>query len=359
MSERIFTAKGTEVCYVCNLLIPAGSRKSWDRRGKRGDRHFECADVPTPTKTPSTGGLFEQLAKEIGPYIENSIDGLEDQIHEMVQDAVKDALDLIPTQRIEIFSPETKETKTIDGQHQLFATLLKLVTRRKSVYLYGGPGSGKSTAAFAVADALGMQAGYISLSPQASPSVLFGFVDAHGNPVKTEFSRLYTEGGVFCIDEADNANANLLVQLNGALAGKSCAFPWGNEKRHPDFVCIATGNISGWGADRMFPDRRPLDAAFRDRFFFVEWSYDEKFESMLALLESPSAKPWVKWIQSVRSYVVTAYPKLMVTPRASIEGASMLGEFAMAELAEMLVFKGFDRDSKTRILAANPLPEVN
>jgi cobaltochelatase CobS len=228
----------------------------------------------------------------------------------------------------------------------------------KHVYLFGGPGSGKSTAGFKVADALGVRHGYISLTAQTGESRLFGYMDATGNYVKTEFFTCYTEGGVFVIDEADNASANLLTALNGALANGHAAFPCGNLPRHKDFVCIATGNTSGWGANPMFPERRPMDAAFRERFVFIQWEYDLKFERRLAIAHNPNAAKWIDWVQMTRIYCASTYPKLMVTPRASIEGASLLGMMPILDIANMLVFKGFDKDSVTRILSANPLPEV-
>ena len=100
-----------------------------------------------------------------------------------------------------------------------------------------------------------MPHGYIALTAQTSESRLFGYMDATGNYVKTRFYDCYVDGGVFVIDEADNASANLLTALNGALANGTGAFPCGNMKRHPDFVCLATGNTSGWGANPILVPR--------------------------------------------------------------------------------------------------------
>ena len=297
------------------------------------------------------------LAAMVQPYIQASVADVDKRISDAVTKAIKTAMEHLPVNRIEIVFPDL-ELKTIDGQHECFARLLKRVMRRKHVYLYGGPGSGKSTAGFKVADALGLRHGYISLTAQTGESRLMGYMDATGNYIKTEFFTCYTQGGVFVIDEADNASANLLTSLNGALANGHAAFPCGNMPRHADFVCIATGNTCGWGANPMFPERRPMDAAFRERFAFIEWGYDETFEKSLALAFNPNASTWIKWVQSTRKYAASTYPKLMVTPRASIEGAQMLldGE-TYPVIADELIFKGFDKDSVTRILAACPLPK--
>ena len=108
----------------------------------------------------------------------------------------------------------------------------------------------------------------------------------------------------------------------------------------------------------MFPERRPMDAAFRERFLFLNWEYDHKFERALALAENPNAGEWIDWVQSARAYCRSTYPKLMVTPRASIQGAKLMAAGMTPEtLAHMLVFKGFDADSAKRIMKAEPLPK--
>ena len=161
-----------------------------------------------PVNTDALAGFAALLQ----PYIKASHDSLSDQMSERIDEAIKDAianvLESITPQRIEVYNHQTQELKTVSGQHELFPVLLSLVASRQHVYLYGGPGSGKSTAGFAVADALGMQHGYIALTAQTSESRLFGYMDATGNYVRTRFYDCYVDGGVFVIDEADNASAN-------------------------------------------------------------------------------------------------------------------------------------------------------
>ena len=108
----------------------------------------------------------------------------------------------------------------------------------------------------------------------------------------------------------------------------------------------------------MFPERRPMDAAFRRRFAFISWEYDENFERRLTLARNQDAAIWLEWVQKTRKFCADTYPKLMVTPSASLDGADMIqAGIPYAEMAEMLVFKGFDKDSVIRILNANPLPK--
>jgi cobaltochelatase CobS len=410
---RTFTAQYPGICAKCDGRIEAGQAITWARRGAKGIFHANCSTVTTtirkdvdvenpftleppprsnlfteqiteqsytpkppkpnhhaPTVAPPSDptGVFAGLAAMIQPFIKAATVALADQIDaqiktlrtetvSLIELALANAMKQVPVTRIELYSPETKETKTIDGQHERFPVLLNLIMRRKHVYLFGGPGSGKSTAAHVVATELGLEYGYVALTAQTGESKLFGYMDAMGVYQSTKFYECYTKGGVFCIDEADNASANLLTALNGALANGHGAFPNGNQARHPDFVCVATGNTSGWGANPMFPERRPMDAAFRRRFAFISWEYDEAFETRLTLARNPKAQTWIDWVQKVRKYCSATYPKMMVTPSACLDGADLLGSMTFEEMAHMLVFKGFDKDSVSRILSANPLPK--
>lgn len=369
-----FTARFATTCVKCGEAIKAGEAITWARRGTKGTLHASCgvstesAAIPQsiPSESAQTikpvtvsnndaGNVFAGFAAMLQPYIQASTDGIEERI----QAAIDKALESIPSNRITLFDPATKETKTVDGQHQLFSSLLKLVTVRKNVYAWGEAGSGKSSAARTIAHTLGLSFGYLACNNQTPEYRLTGFIDAKGEYIPTDFYKCYVNGGVFLLDEADAANGNLMCSLNGALANGSASFPNGTQERHKDFVCIATGNTPGFGPVPAFPDRRPLDSAFRDRFAFLEWNTDTELETKAASAQNPQGKVWAQWIQSVRKYAKTAVPKLAVTQRASIEGASLIGTFPVAEIAEMYLFKGIDRDSVSKVLSNFPLPAVN
>ena len=165
---------------------------------------------------------------------------------------------------------------------------------------------------------------------------------------------------MFCIDEADNASGSLLTTMNSALENGHAAFPDGMVKRHPNFVLVATGNTAGLGANPAYPERRPFDAAFRDRFVYIAWGYDTAMERKAALDVNPDAAAWVAWVQQARRWAESNLPRLTITPRASIVGADLLlgGDFDPETVADMTVFKGLDRDSRGKVLTACPLPEA-
>ncbi len=257
---------------------------------------------------------------------------------------------------------KTGEKKVeITGVHQDFKKLLYLVDKGHHVYLWGPPGSGKSTAAYQCAQSLARSYGYISLNPQTPDSRILGYMDAGGNYRKTTFSDCYINGGVFCIDEMDNASPSLLTTLNSLLENGHGAFPHGIFKRHPGFVLIATGNTAGRGANAMFPERRAFDSAFSERFTFLEWTYDVDMEKAITLQINNKALRWYKWVQKARKYCLVNYPRVLISPRVSYKGADYLKdkELTVSEIVEMLVFKGLDAATKAEIITKNPLPSLD
>lgn len=322
--------------------------------------------IPSPTTTIHENGDFlAGMAGALAPYLDGKLTTNLDAINAKVDETLAglepklEAMIASATKTITIDNRRTCETIEVGRQHDQFPKLLALLTSGMDVYLHGEPGTGKTTAGEYAAKALNLSFGYISLTVQTSESRLVGYRDANGNYIDTEFYKRYTEGGVFLIDEIDNASGNLLTALNSALANGNGAFPCGQVKRHPDFICIATGNTTGFGHNPLFPERQVLSGAIRDRFVFLHWSYDLQFERELALAQNDNKDrtgKWVTWVQGVRKYAAQYDTKLPVTPRASIKGATLLQDFSAAECAEMLVFRGYDRDSVSRILAENPLP---
>lgn len=163
--------------------------------------------------------------------------------------------------------------------HEVFETVLALVSVRRNVYLHGPAGTGKSHIAKQVADALGLPFAAMSFTAQSQESKLFGYISPiSGEFIPTEFYKIYSGGGVFCLDEADAANPNLLNGLNMAIAQGEAPFPCGMVAKHPDFICIASANTFGDGATEEYIGRNPLDKATKDRFQSLFVGYDKALE---------------------------------------------------------------------------------
>lgn len=374
--------------------ISPGQDITWNRRVKGSLYHVECfgpeqrkvnpstpapAPVAKPTpvakpqfatpatldeileETPATApgsDLFKLLAKQLTPYLDARLSAKvdEQQVREIVAELVKEPL----VREVVVVNPNKVKTN-VGMTHKSFDKLLFYVSRRRSVYMYGPMGTGKSHAANQVATALNLQYAYVSLNPQSPASLLSGFVDAHGRYIETDFYRCYRDGGVFCIDELDNASPSLLTTLNSALANNFASFPCGMVQKHVDFVLVATGNTSGRGGDWQYPERRKIDEATLDRLTFVYWGHDTALEMELARMINPKAEKWVEWVWAVREWCGNKANGIRggvyATARAILAGADDLaGGLTYAEIADTTVFKGLDNDTKVKILAANPLP---
>lgn len=336
-----------------------GAPKEGGTGGEGGDQEDQ--------KDSKEDSALKKLAEALQPYLKsgtdeaavkaiigdsivplmNTVNSSLEEIREIAKTAAKEGGGVLS---IEIKKEGEKEVKTITGVHKDFDTLLKLIQVGDHVYMWGPPGSGKSTAARQVSEALSIEFGYISLNPQTPDSRILGFLDAGGHYRSTVFRHMYENGGVMCIDEMDNAAPSLCVTINSGLESDLMAFPDRMVKRSPKFVLVATGNTTGRGANAAFPERRPFDSAFAERFSFLEWDYDQKMERAIALGFNPKAGDWIDWVVKVRQFCKKTYPRVIVSPRASFKGAKLLGKFKEPEIAEMVLFKGLDRDTVKAIL---------
>lgn len=342
---KTWTAWATKPCTVCKVDIVRGTIGgfTWDRKN-RGYIHYACKDrkelgnaltetnktlkgaIPLPPATELNDNTAAELIKLIQRLAgKRGIDEVE--VRRLAAD---EAAKVSQVRTIEIKVNEIPAT-TFNLAHKLLPTLVKLVSltgitgHRQNVYMHGPAGSGKSTATKQAAEALKLRYGYISLNPQTSDSRLLGYMHAGGEYVKTEFFRCYTEGGVFCIDEIDNAAASLVTTLNGMIENGHGAFPHGVFERHKDFVLVCTANTIGRGGDINYPERRALDGAFLERFLFLEWNYDEELTKNIVggILGKENADEFRTWVKGTASDLKVKYPTLIVSPRAQIQGAIM------------------------------------
>lgn len=178
------------------------------------------------------------------------------------------------------------ETQNLGVQHNQFPRLLALVQkriaangRRVNVWLPGPAGSGKTTAAQTVARALSLSFYYTGAIMDETK--VFGYRNANGDYIETDFFKAYTQGGVFLWDEADGSDPMVSVMLNAAVDGMLASFPHGMFTRHPDFIFIAAANTYGMGANDKYVGRNRLDAATLDRFVKLGWDYCPELEKVI------------------------------------------------------------------------------
>ena len=233
-----------------------------------------------------------------------------------------------------------------EDQHENFEDLLICVQSDIVVLLVGEAGSGKTTGAHNVAKALELNYSAISVGAQTGTHQFFGFIDANGNFIETEFYKAYKHGGLFLIDELDAGNAGVLTSINSALANGSCAFACGMVEKHKNFRCIGTANTYGNGATLEFIGRNAIDGATKDRFAVIDWNIDESLELKLCKDTENAMK-----IQRIRRALKSANIKHIVSTRAIFNSEKLLSAGMTEEkVYKYTVWKGLDQDTVNRIL---------
>lgn len=267
---------------------------------------------------PKLTGL-DLLLKEVANNVEQSINEKSNALIADLQKQVEDLKKYTPT----VVVRNDIKTQVTGLRHKQLNSLIAMVGAGLNVMITGMAGTGKTKSAQQVADALGLNFYCMSVGAQTSKSDLLGYMDAQGNYVDTMFRRAYENGGVFVMDEIDAGNANVLIVMNSALSNGVCAFPDKMVTMHKDFHFVATANTYGNGADRTYVGRNQLDGATLDRFACIDWKIDEDLES--ALVEGLQYKDaWLQTVREVRSYVERQNMRAIISPRATIKGATIL-----------------------------------
>lgn len=223
-------------------------------------------------------------------------------------------------------------------QHRHFPRLLKMCNaalRNNShlnIWIYGPAGTGKSTAAEKVAEALSLD--FYTNGKLATEYAVLGFINTTGYQ-STQFRQAFENGGIYLADEIDGSMPDALLALNGALANGHCVFPDKVVKRHANFIFLAAANTTGTGATIDYVGRFKQDAAFNDRFVFLDWPLDEALEDSLV-----ADKVWLERVRYIRKRITLAGIKgHLITPRASLYGESLLAAGLSIDEVEQSVLK--------------------
>jgi hypothetical protein len=235
-------------------------------------------------------------------------------------------------------------TTTRTDRHFQFKKILGMVRPGKSqdgkvvpgskVLMVGPAGSGKSLIAEHIAVELKLP--YYFNGPLQSEYKLTGYKDATGQYHATPFRKAFEHGGVYLFDEIDACSAQALVAFNTALANGICDFPDRLVHQHPDFICLAAANTHGQGGTTTYAGRERIDGATLDRFGVVDIAYDADMERRLA-----NDPDWVGYVLRIRELARESHPRLIVSMRASIEGAKQLARGStQKEVEDMFIWRG-------------------
>jgi len=257
--------------------------------------------------------------------------------------ALKLRVDSIIENRPTVVTLERRELPPINlgVQHKHFPELLIMCNAalrgdgRNNIWIYGPAGTGKTTAASMVAKAMSLP--FYAMSALETGFQVIGYMDANGNYVTTLFRQAWEHGGVIILDEVDSYQPSAALALNGALANSHCSFADKIVPRHKDCIIIAGANTTGLGGTLEYSGRMKQDAAFNDRWCFLDWPLDEALEDALC-----ANKEWVAIVRKVRANVIAKQMKgVMVTPRATIYGESLLAAgLPLERVIKSVIYKG-------------------
>lgn len=290
-------------------------------------------EVPQPQPNPMDP--FAMLVKQV-------TDAVLGQIKPMLEDIAKNQTSN-KVEHVHTIKVNDMTTKIEGLTHPKFERVLKYVANHHNVYLYGPAGSGKNVICEQVAKALGVPFYYQNTI--ITKFDVTGYKNAAGEFEETEFYKAWTQGGVFMLDEADNACAEALVTLNAALANGYYSFPGiGRVECSPNFYCVAAGNTNGQGATDEYCGRYKMDESSRDRFAFVDIDYNPEIEEGICNGHADV----LDFVRELRGICKTQRISLICGYRA-IKNLTMFYEDDAAAIIDDFILKGAEKDTVREI----------
>lgn len=288
----------------------------------------------------SSNKKLEEITKSVNDNIET--------LERKMSDSLK-RLDNVLENKPIVVNFGTVEKPQNEVTHKAFDKILKVIksTKRKDkhIMLVGGAGGGKTHLAGQVAKALGIQFYPMSVGLQTTKSDLLGFINATGGYITSPVREAYEKGGLLLLDEFDATHAGVVTILNSLLANGHATFPDKIVDKNEKFVCMCACNTYGRGGNIDYVGRNRLDGATLDRFIIIDVDYDSNLERNLANNDT-----WVDVVEKVRENIKNQGIKMIISPRASMDGADLLEEgFNPSEVMEMCIYKGCDADIRTKI----------
>lgn len=210
-------------------------------------------------------------------------------------------LESAPAKVVQFQIGEAKPGPTIkNARPEVEAITRRIAAGFSNIWLSGPAGTGKTSLARTVSEAIGRRFGSQSFAPDITSAALIGGPDVKGDYREPSFVDFYENGGVYLLDEVDAADPSILLVLNQALDNGHLPMPRHTDparrmlKRHPDFICICAANTWGTGADAQYVGRLQQDSAFLNRFAMAKFAigYDRDLERSLCPNEAMLETLW-------------------------------------------------------------------
>jgi hypothetical protein len=310
--------------------------------GSDGDSQESAPPPPKPVATGADATFTTLVTSIVETVASRTVNA------DQVRAIVVEELDKRPSSHLVVKIADVSRDLGDEPRHYLFPQILALVANNIPVFLVGPPGSGKSTVCEQIARALDLE--YRFQAAMNGLHDVVGFLDGHGDYKSTPARDAYEHGKFLCADELDTSDAAAIKQgLNTAIANGHMAYPDRVEPvcRHVNFRLVACANTWGTGTDRMFCGATQLDASTIDRFAQIEFPYDETLEFRCA-----GNDQWVHRVQKIRAAVFAEKARVVVSPRASINGAKMISAgWSFEQCESAFIWRGIDADLRRRIEA--------
>ena len=238
------------------------------------------------SKATKPNKISEKLSNK---KINTVLKGLTNYVVEAMDSAIEDMQ--IPPIQVPVFK-DNQHVITLDGHvNNQLAKIVAVSQLGIPICLFGGSGTGKTTIAKQLSQALDLPFYCQTITAGMPESMLLGRhmldKDKGMTYIQTPFLNAVENGGVFLLDEFDAIDENCALAINNLLEFGYLNLPMRTEnpvvEAHPDFRFIACANTKLNGASLIHNGRNQLDGATISRFDggIFEINYDLALERLL------------------------------------------------------------------------------
>lgn len=258
-----------------------------------------------PQGDPSNvlAGLSNFLASDVYNRV---LANLQPVLEQLTQQAAANAA--APAQQIVVKTIDGAE-HNVEGQtHKDFARILNIVANNIPVLLHGEAGTGKTTLAKQIAQALGLD--FYKQGFAGTKYDYTGYIDANGQRVETPAARAYKYGGLLLLDEIFASDPQALLAINGMRDGDPVEFAGELIYPHKNFRLVCADNTIGMGATDGY-DRNEQDISFVNGLARIEVFSDPNIE----LANCGGDAALLEYYTDLKKAVKTCGVSLPISPR--------------------------------------------